>query len=248
MSSVREALARDALAQYSDPARRAILLARARAEVHRPLAGVAKEVGLTAEEESRLLDLLAAQSLKVQEDAARCNFDWSLDCSGKRLARDQEEAKQEQRALLGPERFERFENFRDSYAERQQVRELQDRLAGNQRLSDDQGQQLAGMLLEERRKFADEVKQRGEGVGSFATESGQILTVVASAGPDRDAKWLQSGEEFSRRMRERAAVVLTSGQMKAYEQMQEELMSVLRDNARRQAILDTAPQPAETRR
>lgn len=238
--SVREALARDELSRYTDPVRRAALVTRAKVELRGPFIGTAKAVGLTAEEEARLLDLLVDQHLRLQEAYARCNLDMTIDCGRKRFARDQEEAKQEQLAMLGADRFERFDRFRDSFAERHQTQELRSRLPESEALSDAQAEQLAGTLYEERRKFTDEAKERGDDLGILAMDSGQILTGVARTAPDRNAAALQSGEEFSRRMRERAAEVLTSSQMKTYEQIQDELLSFHRDNTRQQEIMESA--------
>jgi len=237
--AVREALLRDRLAQYTDPERRGEILESYRADLRRRLAGIGEKVGLTPEEESRLLDLMLDDQMNITEADARCQVE-RVRCDPGVYRQQAEALIQAEVALLGRDRYERFVTYHEGYADRVQVQQLRARLPDGEMLSDAQADNLATMLSEERRKFTDEAKQRGDDIGGFGTQAGYLVTYSQRDTTNRAAQNLQSAEEFSQRMRDRASEVLSASQMDAYQQMQNELLSYLREQARREQIAQSA--------
>lgn len=237
--AVRAALARDYLEQFTDPVRRAGIVARTRAELRRAYTHLAKTVGLTPDEETRLIDLLAEQRVRSREAIAQCSLEATCQ-PGNALPGEAERAMQEQTALLGSERYERFIEFGKSVAERRQVSELGRRLPDGESLSDAQTEELIASLAAEGRRFAEEAQQRGDAVAALSVKPGTIVMAAPRAGPDLGARQMESAAEFSRRMREQAAKVLTPRQMETYNQMQDELLSSARESVRYDEVVDNA--------
>ena len=230
------ALARDELSRFTDPARRAAYMARVSADLRRTFAGVSAKLGLTSGEESRLFDLLARQQAQISEASLRCGVEpTACDKLHDQLV---EQANHETIALLGQDRYDGFAAFRDSIGERSQVRELRARLPDDD-LTDAQADRLALMLSEERKKFVDEATQRGESTMRFGVNSSYAMMVSMREGPTAASDSVKSGVEFSRRAHDRAAELLSPRQMEAFDQMQEEVLSFLRDRAHREEVIQS---------
>jgi hypothetical protein len=108
-------------------------------------------------------------------------------------------------------------------------------------------EQLTDSIAAERHKFTDEANLRGDEVTSIQGSFGSIVAAAPRADPDRLARRLDSAAEFDRRVHDRAAEVLTASQLAAFEEMQSEALSVMRNNIRNEEVLSAARTPTSAR-
>ena len=230
----QQALARENLRHLTDPAERAEMAAQNKSMMRRTYIDMAKKVGLTADEESRFLDLMTEQQLKAIEDIARCQAEPGCDPMTA-FGKPQDSMKQEQIDFLGQDRFDRYTRYEDSLPERRQAYELRTRLPNGEGFS--QMEQVIDSIAAERQKFQDEAKLRGDEVSSIMSGFGSIWSAVPHDDPDRSAHRLDSAVEFNRRIHERVAGLLTPAQLEAFEGMQSEALSAMRNNIRNEQVL-----------
>jgi hypothetical protein len=216
------------LARLADPQQREELLVERKIGLRHTFPRVDQVLGLTAEEYARFIELQALQQLDMQEASSRCSLD--PHCQ----ARDVFQQAHDQHArdianLLGPERTQKFETYRNSLSEREAVSQLRTRLSDRQRLGDDQAEQLITALAQEREAIHREAVTSGTGMQGFGVGAGMVFS------PD-DGRSLEermeAARQNSRRMRDRAAVYLNPEQLRLFEEMQDETLLSLRSMLR----------------
>jgi hypothetical protein len=220
----------------ADPATRAFIEQQERVELRWDNPGLAAALGLDAEQEEKLIALLTRQRVEARGFAysnANPNLD---DLSGHA---------QEQLALLGAEKMERYRKYQMTTAEQQQVRALRARLDETSTLREDQAARLIEGMYNERKRYLESMQQQMGGdfgysltypIEVFATERNLSARLAfAEAQVERT-------EEFMKRIRNVAADVLTPQQLRRYEQVQEaqrnrvqEKLRNLRERAARQS-------------
>jgi hypothetical protein len=126
--------------------------------------------------------------------------------------------------LLGNEKTQRLENYRDNYMERNSVASFRSGLPDSMRLSDAQAEKLADALGEERRRMVKDWQQRGEQVSGMANSWGSLNFPGTQDVGQRAAE----ATEFQRRQRERAAQILTAAQLEIFTKQQEQMMEIAR--------------------
>jgi hypothetical protein len=214
--------ARSFLAQMADPQARADLIAERKLSARHTYPMLDRVLGLSAEEYARVLELFALQQLEVQEQHSRCIVEPSCELQALRL--DDREHQQQLSALLGGERLQRFETYKNSLGERESVTQLRTRLADSQRLSDENAEELIRALAEERAALSRELAQRGEGTNVFSIGAGMLVTSTEGSLETQ----LAAAEQYSQRLRERAAQYLHSEQLRLFNEMQDEQLLSLR--------------------
>lgn len=207
--------ARKFLAEISTPAGRARMLEQMKLMIRAGPPGMDKFLNMDADEYSRFIDLMAEQQLASRENATRCILDKNCRYTGETAdwvaARDAEIA-----AQFGQETVERYHWFYRSSNGRQAVAELRGRLPDRARLSDAKAEELVRALVEESELITRDMRRVQYGVGT----SNYMAYVVMDADPD-GAK-AAAAEEYNRRLRERAAGVLTSDQLAIFTQAQDD--------------------------
>jgi hypothetical protein len=225
------------LKAYEDPAARERSLATARAETRETLDRFPQVAGLTDDQANRLVELLAQQQLEDNVTVARCIVDPACATPQRALALLDKNARRRLVAdLLGPEKADQYEFFQDSLGERRGVTSLRARLADDQILSDADAERLIEALARERQKYVSEMEQAGGRTGTFAAGgSGSVFYRVdaARSGEARQlSRELDSAVVFSERMKNTASRILTAEQMRVFGEMQEDLLTLLRERNR----------------
>lgn len=218
------------LAKLADPAGHAQLLAEEMLNYpRRRRPDLERRLHLTSEQEDQLISLEAEQGLNVRAAGARCRLD-----PGCRLESvwnnpiDRERDRQQLRDLLGPETFDEYEAYLETVSERMQVHELRARLDASNALSDDAAETLIAALHDERERFALETEQAGQSISAFGFASGGELMAAGPLGePQSDAQRVDAAQEFARRIRERAAGLLTADQLRQFAALQDETLKQL---------------------
>jgi hypothetical protein len=212
------------LKRLADPASRAVLRAETIAEMRQTSPDLARAIGLTPQQETKLIELLADQELQMRELGARGHHATATRPVDHHQLKERQE--EELRALLGSEKVERFRQYRASAPERAQVQALRARLDGANALREDQATRLVALMRQEREAYVASFTDIGAG-GFMANYP---FTPFSSG--DEPAEEIQFAEaqlgrteEFLQRLQGQAATVLTREQLRRYAEIQEEQMN-----------------------
>jgi len=236
VKSVQAEASRRTLKMLADPAQREGMLLEQKMMMRNMYPRLAQAIGITNEEAERLFTLLARQQIEAQEWYARCMLD--SNCNVQDAGPDQtERGAQDIADLLGAERQQQFEAYKNTLMERESVVQLRSRLADANHLPDERAEALIAALADERQKIHMEAAQRGSGMNGFGTGVGVIFSASDAATPEAQ---IESAQANSRRMRARAAEVLDAEQLRVFDEMQDELMISMRNQLRRKEEFATS--------
>jgi hypothetical protein len=210
--------AKDWLRQYDDPAQRASLTKAARTGIEAQYARLRDRLKLDASTFDQLVDLLAQEQLEQQSNYFHCLVDPSCDTSAMRPPRDHSD---EYQAMLGPDAFAQFNAYRQAMPEWQAVVQLRGRLGESNYLRDADADRLLGALSAERERYVSESNQAGTKLRGWGTGNGMVW-YAGDGGADEQ---LASAQQYSERMRQRAAAILNAEQLRAFTQLQDELLA-----------------------
>jgi hypothetical protein len=182
---------------------------------------IERVLGLTPEEHSRFLEMLATQQIEMQEKQMRCTLDpacdprtlWNMSGDPRQAMIDD---------FLGPERGEKYSTYMKTMGEREVVSQLRSRLPDAQRLTDDGAESLIMALAAERDAMAREDMGRN-GMTGYGFGAGMIMTTG-----DTFEERYESAQRNSQRLRDRAAQYLSAEQMRVFNEMQDETLLSLR--------------------
>ncbi len=184
--------------------------------LHEGMFGIGKHLGLSAAELDRLVDLVVEQNIRRQVATLRCDVDPNCTADPKTLF-DEEAARAEREQLLGKARADQYLTYSDYGVERAEVERFQDRLPAGQELSEQQLDRLIFAIAEEKRQFDEAAVARGEQVVVFM----QIRAAVAKDTKGQLPRLVESATQYSQRLRDRAASILTPAQLVAFNEMQD---------------------------
>lgn len=215
---------RNFLAQLADPERREELLAEHRMMMRNSYPRVDQVLGLSPEEYARFLDLSARQLIGMQEASARCITEAACQMTEAYTEGTDSERKQLDQ-LLGPERAQKLEVYKNTMGEREAVTQLRSRLPDASRLNDDKTEALIAALADERDLIHREAAQRGQDMNGFNIGAGMLF--APSEGGSLDDRF-EVAKRNSQRLRDRAAQYLDAEQRRAFDEMQDETLLGLR--------------------
>jgi hypothetical protein len=225
-----------------DPRERELLRAQARSEARAANMDLAHELQLTDKEYDRLIELLAEHQLQMADAFNRGDGNISSDVSYDFNAL-RERLAQEVEALLGYERAQQYATFEDSRQVRTQVRRLRGRLSEGDALTDEQNQRLVAALQKQRLSFNEAMQRRVPKERVSASRStwdgGNFVADRTSTLPVQE-QFMKQIEEFRKLQRQSAAEVLTARQLRAFVQMQEQMLADERLDARMMTIAGEA--------
>jgi hypothetical protein len=240
MRAAETVFARSFLEQLADPQARADMIAERRMVMRQSYPMLDKALGLTAAEHARLLELFALHQIEMQEKHFRCITDTT--CNPHELNFDDREQQQQITALLGQERAQQFESYRNSIGERESITQMRTRLTDSQRLSDANTEALIAALAEERANISREQAQRGSGVQVISLGAGMLFSPTEGSLESQ----LAAAQQYSQRLRDRAAAYLNAEQLRVFNEIQDEQLVALRSMLRNKdgyAAVATAADP-----
>ena len=215
--------ARQYLERIADPVQHAALLAQSRGELQRQYAPLHQRLKLDSATFDQLVDLIAEQQLQAQESYFRCVVDPACDTEEYARRPTVGDPDQEFLALLGPDRMDEFNHYRQSIGERDSVAQLRGRLDEANMLHDEQAEQLIAALAKEHDLYKREVAASGATLKGWGTAQG-MLWYIGDGSIDQQ---LSSAAAYSQRLRARAATMLTSQQLTSFNQLQDELLAAM---------------------
>jgi hypothetical protein len=218
------------LEQVGNPQAREDLVAERRMQMRQTFPALERVVGLSADEYSRLLTLLAEEQVQVQAEHSRCVVD--PDCNSQQWNYSNQTHQQEIAQLLGADRAQRFETYKNTLGERESITQMRVRLSDSQRLSDANAEGLIAALAEERALMSRETSQRGGGSFGFGIGSG-MLYAPSEGTPDTQ---YEAARQYSQRLRDRATSYLNSEQLRLFNEMQDEQLVAFRNMLRNKNV------------
>ncbi len=219
--------AKQFLARYDDPAQRATLLEETRNNLRRQYEPLKQKLKLDSNTFEQLLGVLAEQQLQPQEKYYRCLA--NPECNLASLGRDGnmvDDRSGELLSLLGSDNLNELNSYKNSISERETVTQLRGRLDDSNALRDAQAEQLVTALTEERGRYVKETAQRGANVSAWGTP--QLGMLYFSGDSDSVEQRITEATQYSQRLRNRAAAVLSPQQLAAFVQIQDELLAMMR--------------------
>ena len=227
----------DFLKMYADPQGRRILIEEALVDQRNGLRGLGEKLGLTEEHWQRVLDVFAAQQVEGRAAILRCRADPA--CKSPFTPQQLADQKQQVRDAIGEDNFSDYDRYVKSMNERRAVAELQKQLTGSLALPADRAEALIAALVDEREAALREMTDGGGKVGGIGVQNGFVY--YNTNAPTFEAR-MESGIQYSNRIRERAATVLNASQIATFNQMQDQLMATFRAYLVRNTPQPPAPQ------
>ena len=219
--------AKQYLAKLDDPGRRAALVEETRSGLRRQYEPLKQKLKLDSATFEQLLTILAEQQIQPQEKYFRCIADPACDLNNfGRNGNVVDDRSGELLSLLGNDDAEELKNYTSSLHERETVVQLRGRLDEASNLRDSQAEQLVAALSEERIRFQKDAAQRGTSVSGWGTP--QLGMLYYSGDSNSLDQRFTEAAQYSQRLRDRAATVLSPKQLAAFAQIQEELLATMR--------------------
>jgi len=230
---------KDFLAMYADPRGRRTLIDEAMVDLRNAMRGVQQHVGFTDEEWQRVLEVRAEQQVERRAAHLRCRAD--PDCKSPFTAEQLANERQAVREAVGEDKYDEYDQYMSSMMERRTVEELQKNLVGDLALPQQRAEELIAALADETAQARKDMSADGNRVAGIGVPNGMAFYVESA--PTFEAR-LESANQFSQRLRNRAATILNGNQLTTFNQMQDQAMASLRAFlARREA---EAPKPQKT--
>jgi hypothetical protein len=211
------------LDQLEDPLQRSALRSKLAPRLETQMFPVSKHLNLSADEHARLTALLVEQALRSREKAVRCELQSGCDSSLLELS-DRDSNQMELEQVLGAERARRFSDYMRSLPERQLVGNLRLRLLDGGDLTSDQEERLIMALADEREAFLARAKNLNLEVRTFVSVSGEVYGAASVGTSAREHEFLESAREYTQRVRNRAAEVLSPTQLDQFSTLQQSIL------------------------
>ena len=201
---------------FEDPLKREEMMRVSRDGFRRSFPRLAEHLGLTEDQYTRLVNQLAEHQMHWAERRYRCLLEPGCDemTAMKGIGAERE---RELTDILGPEKYQQFNEYLDNQQERRAVMQLRGELPDALRMTDVQAEKLIAALGEERRRMLKEWEQGGAGFEAINSEYGEVYFPSTAQGLEQR---VAEATELQRRQHDRAAQVLTAGQLKIFDARQ----------------------------
>jgi hypothetical protein len=204
------------LARMRDPAKRRDLLEEKKASLRRVSPYLAEYLRLGSSEFEDFVELVAGQNLAMHEQILNCLE--SPDCQDHQTDAARQDALIDEIARsFGLEKARRYEHYLETADERSYIAEMRGGLPDRDRLTDSQAEALIDALAGERVRIGEEITARSQIAGITMEGVPFVMSTGATI-----ATLMEQANEYFRRMRERAAPMLTPTQLAAYDRIQAE--------------------------
>jgi hypothetical protein len=223
--------------RWADPQFRARALVRSTYEARRRNPDLGAALRLSSAQEGAFVDLLARQALQIDELQESRRFA----SESERASIDQEigalrvQHEQERAAQLGGAGYQAYQDYTRQIPERQQIRELRLRLDESSAMTPAQSSQLIAAMYAERDSYLQQMKTV-EGFGGYAPRY-PFEAMTNSRDQAARVRFAQEQvartEAFMSRLRLRASGVLNAEQLRRFDEIQEEQLSMVQARVER---------------
>lgn len=226
---IRKRIVRQQQALMNDPEYREAMRTQHRMGLNQSYPDLAEELGLSAEQANRFLDLLVDQQLRFSQDADAFSgrpSDPTQIAEMQRKAEERHRANQaEIAALLGDGGMQQWQEYQQTMGSRFRIRQLSSALEGTgSPLTPDQAKPLRQALAQREKQMMQEMQRNPP-----QWPTGKI---TASDRLKLEEDQLERMEEANKRTRAAVSHILTSDQLEAYERMHEQELKMQRAHLR----------------
>lgn len=208
---------------FSDPKMKEAMRAQQSAGVNMMYADLARELGLAPDEASQVLALLADRQMDLAAGSMAAMSKGGTDTKAlAAVGKDSETTKarydEQLKAVLGTEKFAKFQDYEKTITERYTLDQIQKQLtATGLPMEAAQSQSLLTIMKEERARMPD------------STLSSNPAAQMKMMQTDEGMKaWMQAQEDFNQRVLARARTVLSPDQILGFEAAQKQQIEMQR--------------------
>jgi hypothetical protein len=223
--------------RWSDPAFRSRALVRTKYQLRQRNPDVGSALRLNASQESAFVDLLARQELQIEEANEPMRFASEAErgaiqqqINSLTLQHEQERAEQ-----LGQARYQEYREYQRQIPERQQIRELRSRHDEASPLTASQSSRLIDAMYQERDSYLQQMKTV-ENFGGYMAQY-PFTAMTRDRDPVARVRFAEEQvartEEFMGRLRLRASEVLSAAQLRRFDEIQEEQLTMVQSQVER---------------
>jgi hypothetical protein len=208
---------------FTDPKMKEAMRAQQAAGINLIYADLARELGLSPDEARQVLALLADRQLDLAGKSMTAMSKGGTDSATLAAAGKENEAAKKSydeqlKAVLGDEKFAKFQEYEKTIGERYALDQIQKQLtAGGTPLEANQTQGLLAIMREER--------ARTPNAPAPTDTAAQMKMMQSDEGVN---SWLKTQEDFNRRVLDRARTVLSPDQILAFEAAQKQQIDLQR--------------------
>lgn len=207
-----------------DPQMRGFIQKQQRMMMDQLYAPLIKELGMTPEEGEKFKDLLASNAIRATERATSVLGGQASENQRetlKSLTEEQKLFEEDLRAYLGDKRYAKYKDYNETINERTQLNMFRQQFAGDQPITEQQSEQLLGLMREEKQAIAPELAEM-----SKAGQDPEKLKALLSDG--QTERLMQSQETLNARVYSRASGVLNPEQLSAFGRFQTNQLDQMR--------------------
>jgi hypothetical protein len=208
----------------SDPDTRKFIHDQQRVAMDQLYSPLVKKLGLSAEEATRLKDLLADHMMASSEKA--------MEVMGDKTARDktkaisgltegQKQFDEEVRSLLGESRYNQYAEYQETLGERAQLNMFRQSNSGDKAISEAQTDQLLALMAQEKKAVQ-------AATGNALLGGDQAAATQAMLSEEQAGKLLETQELVNQRVYEHAGEILSPEQLQSFAQFQTNQLQMLR--------------------
>lgn len=206
---------------FSDPEMKKSMRVQQLVGVRMIYSDLAKELGLSAEDSQQLMEILADRQMDLSA-AAMASFDRNSpdkEANAKKVANAQKRYAEQLQAVLGEERYKKFQSYEGSIGDRFLLQQFEGQFAASGApLEAAQKENLLGLMREERTKTPN----------NFANTTDPAKQMDALKSDEAIGQFTTSQEEFNRRVLARARDILSADQIAAFEKIQQQQIELMK--------------------
>jgi hypothetical protein len=197
---------------YADPRARAAMRLTGKSLQRQQHPDLARVLGLSAEEEDRFLELLAEQQIAWLERSARKDGRYII--HGGEYEEAQRARDVEHMAMLGADKYQRFQRYRETRLDRTRVRQFRRQLDPKDDLTDESGERLIDVLAAAREKDKRSMDETRDGRVLMSTHVG--ITLYGEPDEENLEKEAARLEETDGRLAAETSVILNATQQRHF--------------------------------
>jgi hypothetical protein len=210
----------------NDPETRKVIREQQRMMLDQLYAPFIKQMGFTPEEAAQFKDLLADNMMKGAEKASSLFGGGATNRTEmlNTLAAEQKSFDEQLKQFLGDTRYAQYKDYQQTVGERMQLNQFRmQNGSGESALTDQQTDQLLGLMKEEKQAVAKETGQTFPADGQ--SDAAKFETMLSGGGVE---KLLQAQETVNQRVYQRAQQILTEAQLASFGKFQTNQLQMMR--------------------
>ena len=208
---------------FTDPEMRKTMRSQQMLGIRMMYGDLAKELALSAQESEQLLEVLADRQMDMSAAGMKALDPNNPDSEAEkqRLAENTKRYDDQIKAMLGDDKYAQLKTYEGSMGDRFMLQQFEGQFgAAGAPLESNQKQQLLTLMREERVKTPPD--------SNLANTSNPAQQMEALKDPEKIDRYVNSQQEFQKRVLERSRQILNADQVAAFEKVQQQQLEFMR--------------------